>query len=149
LAEAGRGESGDAGAFLNSLGSLYIDENRLDDAQRVLDRSFAIFTTVKETLPMDRIKVLNVRAVLHTRQGKWREAEQDLSDAVKLADCQPKAAALLCAPLLTNYAYVLRKNHHASEARAIDAQIAALGALTPNMVVDVTELVPKPKHAKK
>ena len=37
--KAGRGETADAGAALNSLGSLYIEEHRFHDARRTLDRA--------------------------------------------------------------------------------------------------------------
>jgi hypothetical protein len=55
-----------------------------------------------------------------------------------------------CLPVLTNYAYVLRKNHRGREARSIEAQITALyGGRVSDMVVDVTELIAPPTSAKK
>jgi tetratricopeptide (TPR) repeat protein len=150
LESAGQGDSADAGAFFNALGALYIELRRLDDAQRVLDRALTIFTSSREAVAMDRIKLFNVRAVLHARQGKWSEAEQDLRDAVSLARCESALTLVPCASVLTNYAYVLRKNHRGREARSIDARITTLyRGHPPGMVVDVTELISPPKAAKK
>jgi hypothetical protein len=52
--------------------------------------------------------------------------------------------------LLTNYAYVLRKNHQGREARTIEARAAALQTheLT-NGVVDLSELLAKPRTDKR
>ena len=54
------------------------------------------------------------------------------------------------ATLLAAYALVLRKNHHAGEARGVETRLAALrrsAAITD--VVDVSEFVPKPKPTKR
>ena len=99
---------------------------------------------------MDRIKLLTVSAALHARQGEWREAEQDLSDAVSTADGEPQLTPAARAFLLANYAQVLRKNHRGREARLMEARAAALrGGGASDTVVDVSELLPKPKSAKK
>lgn len=150
LEQAGRGATADAGAVLNALGSLYIEEQRLDEARRMLDRAFTIFTNDEGAVPMDRIKLLNVRGVLHTRLGEWRQAEQDLSEAVSMADRESRVDPVALASLLADYAYVLRRNHRGREARAIEVRAAALRDKgTADSVVDVTELLPKPKTAKK
>jgi tetratricopeptide (TPR) repeat protein len=150
LESAGQGDSADTAGFFNSLGALYIELNRLDDAQRALDRALTIFSSSKDALAMDRIKLLNVRAALHARQGKWSEAEQDLRDAISLAGCESATTFIPCASILTNYAYVLRKNHHGREARSIDTRITALYRGHPSeMVVDVSELIAPPKTSKK
>ena len=148
--DAGRGETADAGAILNSLGSLYIEGNRLDDARRALDRALAIFSYAIDAVPMDRIKVLHLRGVLRARQGEWREAEQDFCDALSLADREPKFDSSALRSLLSGYAIVLRKNHRGKDARAVEARIAALGRNhAVEDVVDVTDLLPKPKHVAK
>ena len=52
--------------------------------------------------------------------------------------------------LLLNYARALRKDHRRSEARSIEARVAALqsnGLTDP--VVDVSELLAKPKRPRK
>jgi hypothetical protein len=41
-----------------------------------LDQALAIFTSFKEAVPMDRIKLVTIRAILHARRGKWSESEQ-------------------------------------------------------------------------
>ena len=148
--EAGRDDTAEAAAILNSLGSLYIADRRLDEAQRSLDRALNILSRAKDAVPMDRIKVLNVRGALHARQGKWRESEQDLSDALSMADREPRVDPVGLRSLLTSYAYILRKNHHPQEARSIAARAAGL-QINPAMsaVIDVTDLRAKPKPAKK
>jgi tetratricopeptide (TPR) repeat protein len=148
--EAGRGETADAGAILSSLGSLYIEEQRLAEARRALDQALIIFGRAKDTVPMDRIKLLNVRGVLHARQGDWREAEQELHDALSMSDREPWVNPVALRSLLTNYAQVLRRNHHGREARSIEARAAALQPdRTTAAIVDITDLLPKAKPAKK
>jgi tetratricopeptide (TPR) repeat protein len=150
--EAGLGATADAGAVLNSLASLYMREQRLDEARKMLDRAFTIFTNDKGAVPMDRIKLLTVRGVLHAWMGEWQQAEQDLHDALSMADRELRVDPVALAALLTDYAQVLRKNHRRREARSIEARATALhriGNRTAEAVVDVTELLAKPKPAKK
>jgi tetratricopeptide (TPR) repeat protein len=148
--DAGRGESADAGAILNSLASLYIEGQRLDDARRVLDRALIIFSHAIDAVAMDRIKLLHLRGVLHAKQGKWQQAEEDLRDALSLADREPKFDSPALRSLLGAYAVVLRKNHRGKDARSIEARLAALGRdHVSEDVVDVTALLPRPKHASK
>jgi len=87
--EAGRGETADAAAALNGLGSLYIDEQKLAEARRALDRALAIFSRAPDAVPMDRIKLLSLRGALLARMGDWREAENDLQDALSMSDREP------------------------------------------------------------
>ena len=142
-AEAGRGETADAGAILNSLGSLYIDEHRLDDARGVLDRALIIFNHATDAVPMDRIKLLALWGVLHARQSEWQEAEKDFSDALSIADRESKVDPLALQSLLVNYGIVLRKNHHRREAHSIEARAAALRRDHMKDVVDVTAVFAK------
>jgi tetratricopeptide (TPR) repeat protein len=147
--EAGRGEAPEAAAILNSLGSLYIEEQRLDEAQQTLDRAFGIFSRAQD-VPMDGIKLLNDRSVLHARQGDWRQAEQDLRDALRTADRDRWVDPATLRSILTNYAHLLRRNHRKREARSIEARAAALQIdSTPAVLVDITDLLPKAKPAKK
>jgi tetratricopeptide (TPR) repeat protein len=148
--EAGRGDTGDAGAVLDSLGSLYTHEQRLTEARQMLDRSFAIFSRAKDAVPMDRIKLLNVRGVLQSRQGDWSGAEQDLRDALSIADRELWVDPFALRVLLNNYAAVLRRNHHRREARSIERRAAKIqidGAT--NSIVDITDLLPKDKPSRK
>jgi tetratricopeptide (TPR) repeat protein len=148
--EAGRGETADTGDILNSLVALYIKEQRLDEARRTLDRALAIFSRARDAVPMDRIKLLNLRGALHARLGQWQQSEQDLGDALSIVDRQPSVDRALVRSLLGNYSYVLRRNHHRREARSIEARTAALPAnRTPAAVVDLTDLLVEAKAAKK
>ena len=149
LEEAGRGNSADAGAVLTGLGALYIEERRLDAARRALERGLAIFARAKDTVPMDRIKLLNLRAVLHVREGEWLDAERDLSDAVSMAERESQEDSVAFASLLTNYARVLRRNHHRREARTIERRAAVLNEKrASDWVVDVSELFVKSQSTK-
>jgi tetratricopeptide (TPR) repeat protein len=140
-AGARHGNSADSATVFSQLGSLYIEEHRFAEAERLLDRALAIFTASKDTVAMDRIKLLKLRAALHARQGQWREAEQDLRLGVLMMDREPQVDAVAVAALLANYAVALRKTHRQREARSIEARAAALRAHTVrNALVDVTEL---------
>lgn len=74
LEQAGRSESADAAATLYSLGSLYVEEHRLDKAWRALDRRLAICDRANDALPIDRILLLNLRGVVHARLGQWQQS---------------------------------------------------------------------------
>src|SRR5262249_49646260 len=148
--EAGQDETADAGAILIALGWLYIGEQRLAEARRALDRAFAIFSRAKDIVPMEHIKLLIARGVLHTWQGDWREAEQELHDALSMSDRERWVHPVILRSLLTNYAHVLRRNHHRREARSIEARAAALQPdRTAAAIVNITDLLPKSKRAKR
>ena len=147
--EAGSGDSADAAAILCSLASLYIEERRLDEARRALDNVSGIYSRAKDVVPMDHIKFLDLRGVLHSRRGEWGPAGDDLRDALSMADRQPSVDPLVLRSILNNYSQVLRKTHHGREARAIELRAAAVpkdGRNAP--VVDMTELV-RARDAKK
>jgi hypothetical protein len=148
----GRGwPSGDSGYWRHSrsLASLYIKEQGLDEARRMLDRALAIFSRAKDAVPMDRIKLLDLRGALHARLGQWQQSEQDLGDSLLILDRQPSVDPALVRSLLGVYAYVLHRNHHRREARSIEARIAALPANpTTAAVVDLTDLLVEAKAAK-
>lgn len=146
---AGRGEMADAGTVLNALGSLYIREHRLDDAQQVLDRALGIFTSAKDAVPMDRFKLLEVRAVMHAWRHEWSTAEQDLRDAVAMVDSLPGLDPSFLVRVLADYAYVLRKNHHKREARSIEARATGLHSQSITSLVDASELRAHSKGTKK
>jgi tetratricopeptide (TPR) repeat protein len=138
---AGRANTADSAAVLSQLGSLLIEEHRFPEAQLLLDRTLVIFTADKDTVAMDRVKLLNLRAALHARQGQWREAEQDLRQGVLIIDRQPQVDPVTMAALLANYAVALRKTHQREEAQSIEARARALRAHpVRNALVDVTEL---------
>ena len=148
--EAGREDSADAGAVFTSLGSLYVKEQRFEEARQALDRALTIFSLSKDAVPTDTIKVLHVRGVLQARQGAWLEAEADLGKALSMADREPWVDPIALRSLLTSYAYVLRRNHHRREARSIEARAAGIRRdPAQSAIIDVTELLAKPKHPKK
>jgi tetratricopeptide (TPR) repeat protein len=147
--EAGYGDSPLEGEILLSLVSLYVQEQRFDEARKVLDRALAIFAHSKDTVPMDRAKILSVQAALHARVGELREAERELSDALSILGREPHVDSIVLATLLTNYAQILRKTHHRREARSVEARASLVRRdQTSNAVVDVTDLLPKQKPEK-
>jgi tetratricopeptide (TPR) repeat protein len=149
LEQAGQGSAADAGAVLTGLGSLYIEERRLDEARQALDRGLGIFVRAKDSVPMDRIKLLNLRAVLHVRQGEWLDAERDLSAAVSMAERESQEDSGAFASLLTNYARVLRRNHHRREAHMIERRATVLNRKrAKDAVVDVSELFVRSQSTK-
>jgi hypothetical protein len=99
---------------------------------------------------MDRLKLLKVRGVLQAWQGDWQGAEQDLHDALTMADREPWVDPSTLRALLNSYAAVLRRNNHKREARSIEARAAAMRVdRKAAAIVDITELLPKAKPPKK
>lgn len=146
LKDAGRGDTADTGALLNSIGGLYIKERRMAEARQALDDALATFERARDAAPWDRMKLLHTRAALCSRQGEWREAEQDLANAVSIADRYPRVEPADLRRLLIDYAAVLRKNHQrGGRLRSIERRIAAFGHPEDRGVVDVSELLAKPK----
>jgi tetratricopeptide (TPR) repeat protein len=142
--ESGRGETADSASVLSGLGELYIADRRFEDAGRTLDRALAMFAAAADTVPTDRIKTLNCRALLRARLGKWPEAEQDLRSAVAMADREARLDPAEMESLLGNYAYVLRKDRRGKEAQAVEARAAAIRAEAhTDAVVDVSDLLAK------
>jgi hypothetical protein len=147
--EAGRSESADAAAMFHCLTALYLVEHRLDDARQALDRAGFIHDRAKDSWPIDRIKYLYLRSVLHARFGEWQQCEQNLHEALSMADREPYVDPALFRVMLGSYAYVLRRNHHPREARSIEARRAAVPKdSTADAVVDATELLLEKKGAK-
>jgi tetratricopeptide (TPR) repeat protein len=141
LGEAALGNTMDAGVVLNAMAGVYIKEQRLGDAKWALDRALAIANSATDAVPVDRMKVLQLRGVLQARRREWVCAEQDLREALAIADGEPRLDENVLASLLTAYARVLRKNHHSREARSIERRIAGLDAnARKNAIVDVSEL---------
>ena len=148
--EAGRSGSADAASIFYGLGSLYLKEHRLDDVRQALDQALAIYDQAKDAVPLDRIKFLDLRGVLHARLGEWQQSEQDLGDALSMLDRQPYVDPALLRSLLANYSCVLRRSHRRREARSVEARTAALPIdLTRTGIVDLTELPIERKTAKK
>jgi tetratricopeptide (TPR) repeat protein len=146
LKSAGRGNTADAGALLNGLGGIYIKEQRMTEARQALDEALAIFERAPDADSWDRIKVLQTRGALRARQREWRKAEEDMANALSIADRESRVEPTVLRSLLIDYAAVLRKNHRRREARSIEMRIAALGrAYEEGGLVDVTDLLARQK----
>ena len=144
IREAGRGESADAASTLNALALAYIEGRQYDEARRALDSQMAILQTAKDGVAMDRIAVLAALGALHFRLHQWLDAEQDLGEALSIADRDNLLYPALAAKLLPGYAIVLRKVHRRTEARSIEARAATYRHhVTGDALVDVSELAAK------
>jgi len=145
---AGKPSGAEVASLFGGLASLYLDAERLDDAAGVLDRALAALTTAPNAVPMDRIRLLQLRATLDLRKGDWRRAERDLERAIALARGEPRCDGELPASLMTAYAQLLRKHHQRREAQVVEQSARALrGHMATDYTVDVTELRRKPKRA--
>ena len=124
---------------------MLIEDRRLEEARRALDRAAAIFSHSRDAVPMDRSKLLMVRGALHACRREWADAEMDFRDALAIADSQPAVDASYVLRLLTSFQEALNKNHHQPEARKIGARTAALRAASPSLdaVADLFDLPPK------
>jgi hypothetical protein len=119
---------------------LYIKDHRLKEAAPVLDRALSVLNTAPDTVPMDRLRVLNLRGVLDAREGKWPKAEEEFQGAISLANGEKRMDPDFHCQLLANYAHALRRNHHRREARSVEARAAAeRGSLVAHGLVDVSE----------
>src|SRR6185369_16282060 len=125
-------------------------DGRHQEAGPLLDRAIAIVASVKDVLPLDRIKLLNARAVLYARQGEWRRAEDKLRSAISVSDTEMGLDPPELEVVLRNYAHVLHKNHRDREASSIEERVTAVRLARGNgNVVDVSELLARPKARKR
>jgi len=149
--DSGRGETVDAAAVLVSFATLLIEDRRLEEARRSVDRAAAIFSQSKNAAPMDHSKLLMVRGALHARRREWPDAEIDFREALAIADGQPAVDAGYIQRLLTSFTEALNKNHHRQEGRRMEARAAALRLASPSLdtVVDVSDLRAHPRSEKK
>jgi tetratricopeptide (TPR) repeat protein len=139
--DSGHSESADVGATLTSLGTLYLTEGRLGKAQVTLTRAFTIVSSARGSVPRDLIMLLSLRGVLYGRQKDWGKSEADLRSALSLADREPGFDRAALRSILSNLAYVLRKNRQGREAHAIQARAESLGTSGTNgLVVDIGEM---------
>jgi tetratricopeptide (TPR) repeat protein len=58
--KAGHGNTAAAATVISQLGSLYIEECRFEEAQQLLNRAWALFTSAEDTVAMDKIKLLTI-----------------------------------------------------------------------------------------
>jgi tetratricopeptide (TPR) repeat protein len=148
--DSGQGDTAYAGTLLQALACSYLRQERLDDARRVLDRARDVLLSAKDAVPMDRIKFFTIQGGLYFRQHQWQKAVQDLGQAVSMADLESRIEPFTYASLLDDYARALRKNRQAGEARQIESRLEALRRNSAMAeVVDVSDLLPKPKPKRK
>lgn len=142
--DAGKANSASAGEILNALSLLYIRNKRYAAAEQTIERSNRIFTEASDVYLLDRIRLYQIRSQLRIERQQWHLAEADLRSAVNLAGDRPPIAGQAFERLLSDYAFVLRKNHHRQEAKAVEAQIGEVHNQTPSAaVVDLAELAAK------
>jgi hypothetical protein len=131
----------DAASVLSSLAALYVQEPRLADARPTLDRAQDILQRSEGTVPMDRLKLLAVRAAIHFLESDFQMAEQDARESLAIAEGEPQLSASYRAILLSDYARILRKNHRNQEAHSMETRASALRRDTGiASVIDVSEL---------
>ena len=148
--EAGMGQSANMVAALQMLGRLYLSTGRLEEAGRMLRRAGDVLDASRDAAPMDRINLLNQLSVLHVRQGDFQKAEGELRTALAMVDVDTQPDPVRMVALLTNYGYVLRKNHRSREARAAEASAAALASTgAAGRVIDASELFAESKKGRK
>jgi tetratricopeptide (TPR) repeat protein len=144
LHEAGRSESADTASTLNALALAYIEDRQYDEAGEALDREMTIINTAKDVVAMDRVALLSARGALRARRHQWLDAEQDLREAVSIADREKLLYPELAVKLLPDFAVVLRKVHRRAEARSIEARAEKYRRhVTGRALVDVSELAAK------
>jgi hypothetical protein len=140
--ETGKPAGGEVASVLCGLASLYLAQERLNEAADVLHRAVATLNAAADAAPADRLKVLRLRAGVERRQGEWRKAAEDLQEAMNLTLAQREPDSGLLAEIMTEYAEALRREHRRREARAIEKRVAALRAVSEAKgVVDATELL--------
>ena len=142
--ETGRTISADYASLLHDLGALYIEQQRYAEARSPLERAWEIDQKAKDAATMDRIKLLETRAILDARNHEWREAAEKLRQALTMISRETRADPITLRSILISYAIVLRKGHRRHEARSVEQQVAALRDYpAANALVDATELLRK------
>ena len=137
----GKSDGSGLASVLCGLASLYLAQERLQNAADVLDRAFAVLSVAEDAAPADHLKLLRLRAALERRQGEWRKVGEDLGEAMKLALVQREPDSNQLAALMTEYAEALKHQHRRREARVFEKRAAAARAIAHgNGVVDATEL---------
>lgn len=141
VSQGGKQNGADAVVICGQLAYVYLQEHRYEDAQTTLDAAFARLGFAGEAVPLDRIKLLNLRAFVSGRQNRWRDAESDLAEAVSLSRQQRRMDSAELEPILTNYAYVLRRLHR-RDARSVEkwAKSVRRENKTSGQVIDVADL---------
>jgi tetratricopeptide (TPR) repeat protein len=141
--EIGVSNTGTFASMLVSLSAIYVRQHRPAEAEQALLRGIAILEIVADAAPLDWIRVLQTRAILHEKQSRWNEAARDLQQALLLVDREPQAEPLTVQMLLANYAFVLRKMHRKQDARKIETQASAFRRDHPELeyVVDANSLI--------
>jgi hypothetical protein len=141
--EAGRMFSADFGSTQIVLAEIYLRLHRTVDAEHALLRGQQVLESAADTAVFDRLGALHVRASLRAAQSRWADSEQDLLQALTLAERENSVPPARIGILLDQYALVLRKMHRKREARAATARAVAFWRGHPelNQVVDVSSSI--------
>lgn len=144
LEQAGRIDTGDGAVLVAHLGEVYARQKRFEEAMQAFDRAFGILSRAKDTVPVDLIAFLNLRAVVSIRLRNWPNADADLNRALTLASHERQLDPVLLQVLLRNYSVVLRHTNRKREAHSLDARAATLqNGFTG--IVDISELLHESK----
>jgi tetratricopeptide (TPR) repeat protein len=141
LSDAGKQDSACAAAVQRSLAYLYLRDRQYSDALKTVDAAIATLRRAKDAVPFDRIQVLHVRAQIFGHEGRWQDAESDLSEALSLGNRELHLDSVILEPLVTDYARALRKLHR-KEAHFVENWAATLRSQTvaAQQKIDVVEL---------
>jgi tetratricopeptide (TPR) repeat protein len=145
LSEGGGGEnSADAASLKGELAYVYLQERRYKEAAEILNTALSKLDRTDDEGSAVRVKLLHNRAAVWGYQGRWRDAEADLGEALSLCRQLSRMDPAELAPIVSDYAYVLRKMHR-KQARSVERWATALRSaqVPPRHVVDVTELAPR------
>jgi hypothetical protein len=141
--DAGRMFTADFGSTQIVLAGIYLRLHRTVDAEHALLLGEQVLDSVADTTPLDRLGALHVRAMLSAAQSRWADSEQDILQALYIAEWDKSVPPVRVGILLDQYALLLRKMHRKQEARVIGARAAAFwrGHSELNQVVDVSSSI--------
>lgn len=137
----------DASTIQGQLACLYLQERRFNEAAAILNTALSMLGNAQDEKLLNRIKLLNARGVVWARLHHWRDSELDLAQAVSLCREQRSMDVAELEPILSNYAYVLRKMHR-KQARSVARLAAAIQSANAasRQVVDFAELAANLDH---
>ena len=124
-----------------SLAALALKQRHGAEAIEEIEGAASILATAPDAVSADGIKLLNLRAVVQARRGKWMEAQADLERGLWLARGEAGTDDTEVLMARRNYFEVCRKLH-----RRPDSQLAGwinaihLPSETNGSVIDVAEL---------
>jgi len=133
----------DFGSTQIVLAGIYLRLHQTVEAEHALLLGEQVLESVADTTPVDRLGAMHVRAMLRAAQSRWADSEQDILQALSIAERDKSVPPVRVGILLDQYALLLRKMHRKHEARAIGARAAAFWRGHPelNQIVDVSSSV--------